>query len=239
MKELTLDSLKQIIPKNLRSSISEDMVENINSIIEDPEAAKLYREDLLTYTSVLKEGKFNFEAYLDACRFCTFKTIGDTNKDAYIKTFPDRYQRMVDNGWVEKDINSSISAYRKGMMVSKIMERSFIPISILARDLHLEALEVNHTLMYHASSDTVKQKASATILEYTKSPEEAKIEIDMSIRDQGNIVDQYENALRFAAQEQMKMIKAGGDIKNVANIKLTREEEIIDVQEDNSDEKKS
>jgi hypothetical protein len=220
MKDMTLESLQEIMPKNLKSSVTQDFVDKINNLNSSPEVASLMRENMLRYTSSLSDGKYNLQTYLDAIRYVTFKVMGDKNREAYIKTFPDRFQNMVDNHWLDKDINSNISAYARGKLVSGILEKTFMPMHVLGRDLHLEALEKNADLMRNARSETVQQKASATILEYTKAPEESKIEIDMSIKATDDINERYENALRMAAQTQIKRIEDGADITATANIPL-------------------
>lgn len=237
--KVTLESLMAIVPKNIRSNITQETVNLINGISQDSEVATVYRENVLTYMNVLNGGKYKFVDYVNACRYATFKDLGDNNKNAYIKTFPDRYQSFIDNGYDDKNIHASITSYNKGKLVQEIINRMVVPIHVLFRDMHMEALQQNHYLMYNAKSETVQQKASATILEYTKAPEESHIEIDIGIRDKENIVDQYENALRFAAEEQLKMIQGGGDIKSIANIKLTGTQEFIDVEEDNTSEENS
>jgi len=226
MEQISKDTLLELMPKKLKSFITDEVVDNINNISSDPDFAKFYRENLITYTTCIKEGVFSVSDYVSAIKYITYKVLGDTNKDAYIKTFPDRFKSMREKEYSDKAMNASITAYNKGKLVSLLMERTIIPMHIYGRDLHIDALNRNADLMYNAKSESVQQKASVAILEYTQPPEESKIEIDMTIKDRENVVDEYENALRTLAQGQGKLIVDGGDVKAIANIKIRRDESI-------------
>jgi len=225
MNKLDRDIFEKIVPKRFKSMITDELIDELNNVIKDKEIAELYRENLLKYSSLLRTNGCRLDSYLNAIKFVTYKSIGDNNLQAYIKTFPDRYKQMMDDGKADNYINAIVSAYVKGEMVQNIIAKTMIPMHVLGRDLHIEALEHSANMMYNAKSEMVKQKAAETVLKYTQAPEESKVEIDLSVKDQKNIVDRYEEALKFAAEKQLEMINKGFDAKDVANIKL------IDVKE--------
>jgi len=229
MNAVTIDSLKAVIPKSLRSNVDQRMVDFVNGVSKDAQLAESYRNNVLTYISVIKDGRFKLQDYLKAIEYVTYKLMGDTNKEAYIKTFPDRYQRMIDGKYEEKKIHGRISAYNSGYLVSKILERTIIPPSVSYRDAFHQAMMKEIDLMHNARSETVQEKAARTILEMTKPSEEANVTIDMNIKESEDIVEQYNKALDLASMKMLDMIQKGANVKDVANIKLSVKEDIIDV----------
>lgn len=89
--------------------------------------AEAIKDNFLSYTQVLSEGKFKTEDYLSAVMYVSFKLMGMTNQDAYARTFPARYRTLLNNGTSAKDISSYVSMYNKGRLVNLILEKSLIP----------------------------------------------------------------------------------------------------------------
>jgi len=101
--QLTLDQLKKVMPKHLTTSASQEMVDEVNGLMADPQLAQNYRDNLLSYTSVMQDGKFKVPQYIDAVRYVSFKLLGSSNLIAYVKAFPDKYQRWLNEGVSDKD----------------------------------------------------------------------------------------------------------------------------------------
>jgi phosphopantetheine adenylyltransferase len=145
--------------------------------------------------------------YLNAVKFVSYKLVGDSNTIAYAKTFPDRYQRLVDKNTPMKTISSFSTAYNKGDLVHRILERTLVPVHILNMDIHQEAINVQAELMRDAKSETVRQKAAECLITQLKAPETAKIEIDVNYSNDS--IDELRETTRALAQQQLKMIKSG------------------------------
>lgn len=62
--------------------------------------------------------------------------MGDTNKDAYFKTFPHRYQELMARGVTDKDMSAYVAGYAKGKLVNAIMEQSLVPSWVLNQDVY-------------------------------------------------------------------------------------------------------
>ena len=56
--------------------------------------------------------------YVNAVKYVSHKLMGCTNLDAYVKTFPVKYQGFLNQGVLSKDIASYITAYNKSKLVN-------------------------------------------------------------------------------------------------------------------------
>lgn len=220
---ITLDVLKDLAPKKTRSLITQDLVDKINGWNEDPKLLGAFADNVLTYINVLKTGKYRIEEYLNAVRFVSYKLIGHSDIDAYAITFPDRYQRLVDEGVSRNDIAPYVSIYRKTQLVVKVFEQTIIPTHVLNAPMHQEALNIAMDIAVNGRSEVARVNACNTILSNTKPPETAKIELDVSI-DKGSVIDDYEEAMRAMVEQQKVLIEQGGDLKAITNASIKRPE---------------
>jgi hypothetical protein len=219
--DLTLAAFKEVVPKQIRARITQDLVDQTNAIISDPEVREMYRDNILTYTSVLQEGKFTLIQYLDAVRYVGFKLMGDTNIKAYIKTFPDKYSGWKLLGMPEKEIHTYVSAFNKKKLVNLIWGKSMIPSHVLNQDYYQKALNTQVDLMLHANSEKVRSDAANSVLTHLKPPETAKLEIEIGQKDTGAISDLRAATLALV-NSQTDMMKSGMlNPQTVAHSKLT------------------
>jgi hypothetical protein len=203
---LTKEQLQGSMPKKFRHNVTDDMVSFINAT-EGDEFRDVYKENLIGFASVIESGRYKMLDYVNAVKFVSYKLIGDSNTIAYAKTFPDRYQRLVDKNTPMKTIASFSTAYNKGDLVHKILERTLVPVHILNMDVHQEAINTQAELMRTAKSETVRQKAAECLITQLKAPETAKIEVDVSYSNSS--IDELRETTRALAQQQLKMIQSG------------------------------
>jgi hypothetical protein len=203
---LTKEQLQASMPKKFRHNVTDEMIEFINST-EGDEFRDVYKENLVGFADVIESGRYKMLDYVNAVKFVSYKLIGDSNTIAYAKTFPDRYQRLVDKNTPMKTIASFSTAYNKGDLVHKILERTLVPVHILNMDVHQEAINTQAELMRSAKSETVRQKAAECLITQLKAPEAAKIEVDVSYSNSS--IDELRETTRALAQQQLKMIQSG------------------------------
>jgi hypothetical protein len=204
--KLSISQLQGGLPPRMRKYVTQEMVNVVNDV-EDGDFREHYRNNVMSFTTVLKAGKFKTLDYVNAVKFVSYKLLGDGNTLAYSKTFPERYKRLVDNGITGKNIASYSTAYNRGDLVNKIMEQSLVPIHILNMDIHQEAINIQAELMRDAKSETVRQKAAECLIMQLKAPESAKIEIDVNYSNDS--IDELRATTRALAQQQMKLIESG------------------------------
>ena len=213
---ITKELVARALPGNLKSAATDQLADMINQISADPLIAEQIRDNFLSYASVLKEGKFKVEDYLNAVAYCSYKLMGDSNQDAYFKTFPQRYANLVAAGRTPKEISAYVSAYAKGQLVNKIMEQSLVPSWVLNQHMYQAALNTQFKLMTNEDvSPKVRSDAADSLLTHLAKPKEAGplINIDMG---ETSGMNELKDALARMAQQQQVLINAGISTKEIA-----------------------
>lgn len=218
---MTLDELKSAVPKHLQSAATPELLDTLNQLAVDYDTAEVIRENFICYTKVLQEGKFKLQDYLNAVQYVTYKHMKYSNKDAYAKTFPQRYQALVLKGATEKDISAYVSAYSSGMLVNKVMQQSLISPWILNQDLFQKALNVQADLMMTASSEKVRTEAANSLLTHLKPPEIKKVELALDVKQDAGIAD-LRASLQALAAGQIRQIEGGQTAKMVSRIPVVQ-----------------
>ena len=81
--QLTIDQFKQALPDKVKKSVSQELIDQVNATLSDPEMFEAYRDNLLSYTKVMADGRFKVSEYINAVRYVSHKLMGCTNIDAY------------------------------------------------------------------------------------------------------------------------------------------------------------
>ena len=213
---ITKELVARALPGNLKSVATDQLADMINQISADPLIAEQIKDNFLSYTSVLKEGKYKVEDYLNAVAYCSYKLMGDSNQDAYFKTFPQRYANLVAAGRTPKEISAYVAAYAKGQLVNKIMEQTLVPSWVLNQHMYQAALNTQFKLMTNEDvSPKVRSDAADSLLTHLAKPKEAGplINIDMG---ETSGMNELKDALARMAQQQQVLINAGVSTKEIA-----------------------
>ena len=217
---LTLDQFQLALPDKVKKSINQELIDQINNTLSDPEMYESYRDNLISYTKVMADGKFKVTQYIDAVRYVSFKLMGCTNIEAYTKTFPDKYQRFIQQGIQAKDIASYVTAYNKSKLVNLIFEQTLIPSHVLNQDLYQRALNVQADLMINAKSEKVRCDAANSLLTQLKAPEVKKVELDIGVKEDGSIAALRATTLELARQQRLMVESGAMNAQEVAHGKL-------------------
>ena len=204
--------------------VTKELVDTLNNSLQDLEFAEQYRENVLSYARVLQEGRYTLPQYLDAVKFTSYLLMGDSRIVAYAKTFPDKYQNIIDAG---SDPSPYCTAYSKGKLVAQIMEQSIVPSYVLNQDLHQKALNVMAELMVTARSEKVRSDAANNLANHLKVPEAQKIQLDIGIKENKTIEDLREATMALVKQ-QKEALASGMTAKDVAQSKLVIDGELED-----------
>lgn len=223
MSLLTVDQFKQVLPEKFKKTVNQELIDQINQTLSDPLMYDTYRDNLLSYSQVMQDGRFKIVDYVQAVKYCSHKIMGASNTEAFIKTFPNRYQRFIDNGTSQKDIASYITSYNKNKLVNLILEQSLIPSWVLNQDLYQKAINVQAELMMTANSEKVRSDAANSLLNHLKPPEVQKVELDIGVKP-NNMLEDLKNSLFDLAAQQQKVIEAG-----VVGLKDVREQRLKQV----------
>lgn len=188
----------------------------VNSISSDPQAASTIRENLISYSGVMRDGKFKTEDYVNAVAYVSYKIMGYTNQESYQRTFPSRYQALMARGASSKDISAYVAAYNKNKLVNLILEQTLVPMWVLNQDIYQKAINAQFTLMTTAKSEKVRSDAANSILTHLKRPEKHQVELDIGVTDSAGMKELKSTLAQLAAQQQ-EAIKSGTQTQEIAH----------------------
>lgn len=210
-ESVDLQTLRDALPAKLKNSVSQEMLDRVIQSTE-PELCNQLKENFIGYTSVLLDGKFKAEDYLYAIKYVTYKLLGYTNKDSYIKTFPDRYTKLKAQGLKDDEISGYIAGYNKNKLVNLILEQTLVPTWVLNQDIYQEAINTQARLMRTAKSERVQAMAADSILTHLSKPESVPT---INIGVNNDQLTDLQNTLTQLAETQLKMIQNGKTAKEV------------------------
>lgn len=209
-----LESIKKLVPKAQRTLITEDFVDRLEASMKDSVVAEEFKDNFITYLNVLSKGKYKMDDYINAVKYISFKLLGYSNINAYAATFPERYQRLVDE---KQQIDAFVSMYNKNKLVIQIYEQTMVPSHVLNAPLHQEAL---NTLAGMIRDEDVggmtKVKACEAILAYTKQPEVIKGELTIGIEQSDTINDLREVTENLASAYKNLLENKSTSLKDIA-----------------------
>lgn len=205
---ISMNELKEAMPSQVRKNLSPELVDQINTVISEPEVAAVFRENVVGLASVMKEGKFKLHDYLHAVKFVSHKLLGDTHIAAWAKTFPNRFNKMNQAGNNRSEIAAVASRYNSSKLVVLLMGQTIVPTHILNAPLYQRAINVQADLMINAKSEKVRCEAAANLIATLKPPESQKLELDVNFKEDSTIQELRETTLELVRQ-QRQMIEGG------------------------------
>lgn len=227
---LTVDQFKLALPDKVKKSVNQQLIDQINQTLSDPDLYEIYRENLLSYSRVMQDGKFKVEQYIAAVKYVSHKLMGATNIEAYSKTFPDKIARFAAQNVSSKDVSSYVTAYNKSKLVNLIFEQAMIPTWVLNQDMFQAALNTQFKLMNDEDvSPKVRTDAANSLLTHLKPPEVKKVELDIGVKEDSSI-SQLRRATQELIAEQRRALQSGQQTaQDVAHAKIVRDPNVVDV----------
>ena len=226
---LTIDQFKTALPDKVKKSVNQELIDQINKTLSEPELYEAYRDNLMSYTKVMADGRFKIQNYIDAVKYVSHKLMGCSNIEAYTKTFPDKYQNFLAQGVAAKDIASYVTAYNKSKLVNLIFEQTLIPAYVLNQDLYQKALNTQAELMIMAKSEKVRCDAANSLLTHLKMPETQKVELEIGVKEDSSIAALRATTLELARQQRLMVESGAMNAQEVAHGKLIIEGEAVEV----------
>lgn len=216
---LTQEDVRQALPIHLKNAATKELVDALNNIPLDPEVADTIRDNFISYSKVLKEGKYKIEDYMNAIAYVTFRMMGYNNQESYARTFPQRYNALVAQNKSSKEISSYVAMYNKGKLVNAIMEQSMIPVWLINHDVMQKAINHQVYLMENAKSELVQMQAAKALMDTLKKPESKDINVNIgTTEDKG--VEELRNMMVGLAERQKQLIEQGVSTRDIAHQKL-------------------
>lgn len=210
---LTMDDVLKALPANLRGSCSQVTIDNLNSIIQDPELRETYRNNLISYNNVLREiTHVTVRDYTNAVSFVTYLNLGYNKIDAYKAVFPEKSKTCSG-----PKLGTYACIYSKTKLVTKIVEQSVIPLRLMNLEAPQKALNVLMDLMANARSEKVRCDAADKVLAHLAPPDEKNVNLSVNVADSSEM-DQMKEQLRILAQRQRSMLDNGTiTLRDLAN----------------------
>ena len=214
-----LEAVKKLLPKNQRNMITQEFLDTIENSMSNSLIADQFKENFITYLNVLSTGKYKIEDYINAVKFVSFKLLNYSNLDAYTATFPERYQRLKNEG--QEQIDSFASAYAKGKLVIQIYQQTLVPSYVLNAPLHQEALNKLAVMINDPNvKGLIRVKACEAILNNTKPPESIKHEFSFGVDQQDTISDLRAITEELASTYRLALENGKTDLQSIANAKI-------------------
>lgn len=190
--------------------VTQELVDKMNRLAQSEELSQIYKENLITYTSVLQKGAFTPDQYVSAVQYVSYRLMGNDVRPSWEKTFPDRYQKLLAKGASSKAIHSHASAYNKTKLVMGITEQSLIPSYIVNNGYFQEALDTAMEIVRDTdASDKNRIDALGKVLDHTAMPE-SLMGSKEEISDKGlDIIAQLAKATADLAESKRASIASG------------------------------
>ena len=97
-QNITVEKLKQFMPRGTNAKVTEDIVKIIQNIENDIGVNQEYAEEqVMSCMSLMGKQGVTLEKLVNAVKFCTLKRHYD-NKKAWAIVFPAKYDELVANG---------------------------------------------------------------------------------------------------------------------------------------------
>lgn len=217
---LTVDALKAVMPKRQKHNINQNLVNELNKLVIDPEARESFRENMIGYTSILQDPNIKLNTYIQAVKYVSYKLLGYSNQESWIKTFPVRYQRLIDLEKSPGFIRSTVACYNRNKVVNLILEQAMIPCYVLNQDLFQKALNTQVKLMVDAKSEKVRTDAANSLLTHLKQPEITKIKLDIEVRQDDSIKQLRDATMELAKVQRLNIASGAMTADEVARAKI-------------------
>ena len=213
--------------------LTQEIVDMINSVQNEAEfQGESLLQTMVTYQKVLDTAKVGIKEYVNAIRFCAYLVSMDDNyTEAYKRTFCERdfVKNRVDlptNSAKYAELTSAASRYRRSKLVVDILTASQVPLGLLYMGHQYEAVNVLYDVMHTAKYDRDKINAAKELLVAVKLPETAKVELDVSVKE-NTAVQQLNDQLAQLASRELAHLQAGDvDLATLGAMKVNTEDAV-------------
>ena len=230
VKTLSREALIRVLPKKVKNAVTPELVDAINAVKGADHYREAFKDNLVNYTSVLEEGKFKILDYVNAVKYCSSKLLGASNIVSYARAFPERYDRLINEGMADDDIAHYVSAYNRNKLVNLIMAQTLVPMHVLNADMYQKALNTQAQLMIGAKSEKVRSDAANSLLTHLKAPEAIKMQLDIGVSEDSSIDLLRQSTLELVKQQRLMIESTAMTPKEVAHSTLVLDVPAEDVE---------
>lgn len=205
-KDLTFsfEDFKDIMPTNFTGRVSRTLLTEVNHLITNSDTSEQLYENIVTFSHVMETGTWSAEQYINAVRYCTFRTMDYSKKDAYMNVFPAKWKQIKKKA--NQQINGIVAAYNRSKLVQKIMAQVLIPQHFFYQDVFHKAV-LKQTALLNSKNETIAQRAADSLMGHLTPPQEAEMTLDITSKSaqlMGNMLDN----LMDISNKQRELTKA-------------------------------
>lgn len=232
MKITNKEQLKRFLPKEKKHLATDEIVALLNNPLDDDIRSEFFTENFISYVDLLVESpSYGLADYIKAIKFASHRMMGNTWLECYQKTFPDRYDEHLASGKSLDALRAKADGFSRTNLVKSILARGYIAPYVLNQPLFQKALNTAASIMLDEdASHIARVQAAKTVLEYTKAPEIQKVQMEVGVKANEDLI-RMEKMLHQLAETQDRLIQEG---------KLTAKEviesNIIDMKEEEENE---
>jgi len=222
-----------ILSKAKRATIEDGVEKIINSIDDSLIAGGSFEDKVVTHLDIYNNtGQVSFESYVKVCEFVT-RFYSDHNvKEAWMATFPDRVQGVLDRGGDDNNLRVTANRYFEGKLVQQVLAQSAVGLGVFYSGYSHKAIQKLYTLMESTdSTPRIQMESADKLLGHLKdSTMDKKLDLQVSVTHKTDFVGDLQDAMAQMLNKQKAAIEAGMDLKTVANARIGSEPEIIEVE---------
>lgn len=142
-----------------------------------------YLEKVLSFSSVLRNGRFRVPDYLKAVQYVTYRMAEMTIMESWSLTFPERMYRDGERK-PEGTISALCYTYDKNAMVQKLLGQVQMPLHAMMMTERYKAAQKLFELMNDPDqTPRIQMESADKLLNHIKLPEAQSIEIDVNVND--------------------------------------------------------
>ena len=204
---LTKDEIINALPPSVQGGVLDTLVNDLNLVLTDPDFRESFKENMISYSRVLSEGKFKLSSYMNAVMYVSYKLMGYNNLDSYSKTFSAKFNTWLAQGKTAQTISAHVAMYNKSKLVNLVYAQAVIPTHVLNQDKFQDAINRQYWLMNNAASEKVQSDAANSLMIHLKPPEEKQINLNIGLEETDSIKELKATIFELA-QAQTKNIEA-------------------------------
>lgn len=231
---IELGMIQEQLGKKKGSLVTQDTVDELNKLVEDPEYGEEFLDSYVSYFNIMEgNSAWSTPKYMNAMKFFCLMEAGHTGVDAYVKVFPERLQARVDRGQGKESMGGESSRYNATALVNEIRKVASIPVQLIHRHLLHSSILILADLAQHAKSEKVRSDSALGLIKELKPAEDTTIQLKVGMDDESrsanrDLVSQVGNL----AISMQKAVAAGLDIADVQKLNIIKQGDIIDAEVD-------